>query len=185
MKNIAITGSFASGKSFVINQLKQMNYQTFSCDDFVKTLYLDIEVQNQIIQEINGLEVFDKSKLAQIVYSDDQSRKNLEKIIHPMVRLGIKNFELKHMQEKLIFTEVPLLYESGFDKYFSDVICIYCSEKNRYERAISRGLKNIEIFEKIKLIQMAQNEKIKLTKYVINSDKDTKNQIEEILRKLL
>lgn len=185
MKNIAVTGSFASGKSFVINQIKKMGYKVFSCDDYVRTLYQDVQVQALAIKEINGLNIFEKSKLADIIFNNDLMRKKLENIIHPMVRAGIKKFEQDNIKENLIFTEVPLLYESGFDKYFAHVICVYCSEEMRLARALNRGVKNIEIFEKIKTIQLPQEAKIKLTPYIIDSEKEIEGQIEDIIRKII
>ena len=41
MKNIAITGSFASGKSFVLSCAKELGYKVFSCDDFIRDAYKD------------------------------------------------------------------------------------------------------------------------------------------------
>ncbi|RTK92333.1 MAG: dephospho-CoA kinase [Rickettsiales bacterium] len=184
MKNIAVTGSFASGKSYVIKQIEKMGYRVFSCDDYVRILYQNIDIQNMIVKEIDGLKVFEKSKLAEIIYNNDELRIKLEKIIHPMVKIGIKNFEQENIEEKLIFTEVPLLYESGFDKYFAHVICVYCSENLRLVRALNRGLKNIEIFEKIKSIQLPQDIKIKLTPHTINSEYEIEDQIKEIIKKI-
>ena len=68
MRNIAVTGSFASGKTYVINCIKNLGYKVFSCDDYVKLLYQDKRITAQIEQEIKGLKVFDKSKLAEIIY---------------------------------------------------------------------------------------------------------------------
>jgi dephospho-CoA kinase len=45
MKSVAMTGSFASGKSFVLKYLEKIGYKIFSCDDYVKQLYLDLNVQ--------------------------------------------------------------------------------------------------------------------------------------------
>ncbi len=36
MKSIAITGSFASGKSFVLKYLEKLGYKIFSCDVYIQ-----------------------------------------------------------------------------------------------------------------------------------------------------
>ena len=59
MKSIAITGSFASGKTFVLKYLEKAGYKTFSCDEYVKQLYLDPNIQQELLC------IFDK-KLFQI-----------------------------------------------------------------------------------------------------------------------
>ena len=158
MLNIAITGSFASGKSFVLNCAKELGYKFFSCDDFVKEIYEDVDLQNKVVSEISELKLFDKKELSRIIYDDVNARKKLESIIHPLVRKGIKKFEDLHKNQKLIFTEVPLLFESGLDANFSKIICVYCSEEIRLLRSKERGV-SADLFEKIKLVQMNPAEK--------------------------
>ena len=70
MKSIAITGSFASGKTFVLKYLEKVGYKTFSCDDYVRELYLEPNIRKDILCLFdkklfkNG---FDKKKLSQII----------------------------------------------------------------------------------------------------------------------
>ncbi|NDA91604.1 MAG: dephospho-CoA kinase, partial [Alphaproteobacteria bacterium] len=49
MKSIAITGSFASGKTFVLKYLEKVGYKTFSCDDYVRELYLEPNIRKDIL----------------------------------------------------------------------------------------------------------------------------------------
>ncbi len=185
MRNIAVTGSFASGKTHIINYIKSLGYKVFSCDDYVKLLYQDRKITDKIEQEIKGLDIFDKSKLAEIIYDDDRMRKKLENIVHPLVRNGIKGFEFDNQNENLIFTEVPLLFESGFDKYFSKVICVFCLEETRWERAKLRKIKDFDSFEKIKKIQLPQEVKMAKSDFVINSEVDVEEKIIEIINKII
>lgn len=188
MKNIAITGSFASGKSFVLNCAKNLGYKVFSCDDFIRNAYEDINLQNIVVNEIKGLEVFDKKKLSKIIYDNPESRKKLESIIHPIVRSGIKEFEKENNNQKFVFTEVPLLFESNFYKYFSYSICIYCSEKTRLKRAKERGMYSIDLYEKIKSVQLDQEEKKRRSDFVINSDnsqKEIEKSLDNIIKKIV
>jgi dephospho-CoA kinase len=84
----------------------------------------------------------------------------------------------------LIFSEVPLLFEAGFDKDFSKIICILCSETTRLKRAKERGIKNLTIFEKIKNIQLPQEYKKKKADYILDSEKEIKPQLLKIIKKL-
>ena len=184
MKNIAITGSFSSGKSFVLNSAKNLGYNIFSCDVFIRESYKNIRLQNLVVNEIEGLEVFDKKKLSQIIYDNPKSRKKLESLIHPVVRLGIKKFEEVNQKQKLIFTEVPLLFESNFDKEFAYSICVYCKEETRFQRAKDNRMYEVGLYEKIKLVQMSQEEKIRKSDFLINSEK-TQKEIEKSLEKII
>ncbi len=183
-KHIAITGSFASGKSFVLECLQSMGYSVFSCDEYIRELYKDENLQKLVVDSIDGLDVFDKQKLVNIIYDDTKSRRKLESIIHPMVRAGIKNFEAKNLDKKIIFSEVPLLFESGFNKYFDHNICVYCSEKTRIKRAKIRGVKDDELFKKITKTQLPQEEKKILADFTIDSEMNAA-EIKEILNGVL
>lgn len=188
MRNIAITGSFSSGKSFVLKCVKSMGYKVFSSDDYVRELYNDKHIQKNIEDKIEKLNQFDRTQLAEIVFSDDVARKKLEEYIHPMVRQGIKDFEEKNKGEKILFTEVPLLFESGFNRNFPYSICIFCSEETRLKRAKSRGIENLEIFKKIKKIQLSQEEKKKQANFTINSEKsleEIKISLNDIINKVI
>ena len=153
MKSVAITGSFASGKSFVLKYLEKIGYKIFSCDDYVKQLYLDSNVQEDILSIIDKIgKIFDKKRLIEIIYNDDNQRKKLENYIHPKVRKGIIDF-----------------------------ICVYCNEENREKRAKARGDFNLEIYNKIRNIQLSQEAKTNLADFQINTDTDIEVQISKII----
>ena len=184
MHNIAITGSFASGKSFILNCLSSMGYKIFSCDEYIKKLYENISIQELVENTIEGLGKFNKQNLAKIIYEKKESRQQLEKIIHPKVRFAIKEFEENNQEEDFIFTEVPLLFEFGFNEYFSYNICVFCSEKTRVSRANARGIVDPEIFEKIKQIQFSQDEKKNRADFIVDSEQE-KEKIEEVLTEII
>lgn len=187
MKSIAITGSFASGKTFVLKYLEKAGYKTFSCDEYVKQLYLDPNIQQELLcifdKKLFG-KIFDKKKLSEIIYNDDTQRKKLEQYIHPKVRKGINDFKNNNIKEPFIFIEVPLLFETGFYAYFDYSICVYCNEESRKTRAQKRGDFNLKIYNKIKNIQLPQEEKKNLANFQINTDLDVEFQIKEIIYKV-
>ncbi len=182
--NIAITGSFASGKSFLINCLKNKSYKVFSCDDYVKNLYQEDRIRVKIIEMLHIEGDFSTTKIANVIYSDKQKKKILENYIHPLVRKGIKDFEQENKSEKIIFTEVPLLYETNYQNHFYQVICVYCGDETRWKRAQGRGMKDRDLFEKLKNIQMTQEEKMKRADILINTDIDIESQLEHLINQI-
>src|SRR4051812_21059505 len=123
MKSVAITGSFASGKSFVLKYLEEMGYKVFSCDDYVRKLYLDSNIQADLLNILGESgKLFAKKLLIEVLY-DDVMRKKLESYIHLKVREGINDFKNKYTKERVVFVEVPLLFETGFNSYFDYSIC--------------------------------------------------------------
>jgi dephospho-CoA kinase len=112
--------------------LNNRNFFIIACLGFVAGLPLALILSTlKATLFENG---FDKKKLSQIIYSDDNQRRKLEQYIHTKVRKGINDFQNKHLNEPLIFVEVPLLFETGFNSYFDYSICVYCSEESRKER---------------------------------------------------
>lgn len=184
MLRIAITGSYASGKSFILNLIAQMGYPIFTCDDYVRGLYEDLNMQNQVIKAIPGLDKFDKKRLSEIIFSDEKARKTLEALIHPKVLEGINEFVGKNKTAKLIFFEVPLLFETDFDKYFDKTITVYCDEKLRLSRARTRHNFNEDLFNKIASIQYSQDKKKQLADCTINSEQP-ENKLKQEIREII
>lgn len=187
MKKVAITGSYAVGKSSIIQMLSDVGYMVFDADVYVSKLYEDVAFQNVLVNEIEGLEVFDKEKLAGILYSNKEIRKKLESIIHPMVIKEINRIVQENSHEKIIFCEIPLLFEAGLTNEFDVSISIFCDENKRQLRAKERQNYSQEKYEKLKEIQLSQESKKKYADYVINSGnerakikEDINNIIEQI-----
>ena len=184
MKNIAITGSFAVGKTFILSFLKSAGFKVFSCDEYLNNLYLDPVFQQKIVTIIPEMGVFNKKYIIKQIYTDNKIRNSLESFIHPIVKKAIKNFEQKYLEENLIFTEVPLLFESNFESNFFKIICVYCSEIIRLKRAQSKKYFNKDVFNKIKDIQLSQEVKKYKSDFLINSDQDL-NQIKVNINQII
>ena len=191
MKIIGLTGSIATGKSFVAEQFRKESIKIFSSDTEVSNLLLEREVIN-IIKETDDLNyvvqngVVDKNLLSNIVFKDIQNLKKLEDILHPLVNNRMTKFIEKFKNEKIIVLEIPLLFEKKYQILCNKVITTYCSDKTQKERALRR--KNIDIsrLSFIKKQQMHGNIKAKITDYLIYTDisyEYTLNQVEQIFLK--
>lgn len=143
-KRIAITGGIGSGKSTVALMMKEMGYPVFSCDE----IYREVQTSEAYKKEIsryfgetieNG--VLNREKLAEIVFSDDDKRKTLNSITHPMIMSRL--FE-KMSAFEISFAEVPLLFEGGFEQDFDDVIVVYRKLEARIAAVCARDKTNEE-----------------------------------------
>lgn len=126
MKKIAITGGIGSGKSTICALIKEQGYPVFSCDE----IYNDIITMPLYIEKIsctfpsavkNGQ--IDRQTLRNIIFHDDSMRERLNAIAHPLI--------MERLQEKmhsccspLIFAEVPLLFEGGYENLFDYIIIV-------------------------------------------------------------
>lgn len=172
MLAIGITGSYASGKTFMLDYLAEKGYKTFCADRCIKKLYQDVVLQTQILKLLPELESFNIGKISNLIYNNDLAREKLQNFIYPLLIDKLILFKKENANSKFGFAEIPLLYEAKFDKYFDFVVTIYCSEEIRMQRAITRSSFDIEIYNKIKEIQLSQESKIAKADFAINSGVD-------------
>lgn len=184
---VGITGSYASGKTFVLEYLASLGYKTFSADKCIKKLYQNPEIQNEILSILSELRNFDKNSIAELIYSSDEARKKLQNFIHPFVVDSLSNFKQQNSKSDITFAEIPLLFEAGFDKYFDFCVTTFCSEEIRLKRAEARSTFNLKTYNKIKEIQLSPEIKMEKADFVINTDADLadiSNQVTELIQKL-
>ncbi|NLB49386.1 MAG: bifunctional DNA-formamidopyrimidine glycosylase/DNA-(apurinic or apyrimidinic site) lyase [Erysipelotrichia bacterium] len=128
---IAITGPAGSGKSTILNNFKVRGFATLSSDDVVKELYKKENVV-RLINEKFGTDFkneVDKNALRQILIADSKKIKELEKIVHPLVKKEIITW-VKNSKPSLKVVEVPLLYEAKMSNMFDYVIGVISDKTN-------------------------------------------------------
>ena len=174
MIKIGITGSLASGKTTASKILKHKRGPLFSADMAVKELYENNNFKKLLSKKFNIKNNRSiKKNLKKIILKDKKNIKELEKIIHPLVRVKMKKFTKKHKNKKLLFYEIPLLIESKLMKYFNLIIFIKAKKSLRLKRFKSKkGDK--ELFDLLNRKQLNDNKKIKFSNYVVVNEKNLK-----------
>lgn len=183
---IGITGSLASGKSSVLKYLGDNGYKVFSSDEVVKNLYMDQAVVNKVMEIFPQLDIFDKKKIAKIICHNGKKRRELENLIHPMIRIEMNKFEESLQDGEIAFAEVPLLFEKNLEHLFSYTIYVSCRKELRLQRAMNRGMDK-EIFFLIDSIQLPEKEKRKRADFIVNTEVEKEvwqKELQDILRKL-
>lgn len=137
-KKIAVTGGIGSGKSSVIDFLREQGYPVFSCDQIYAELLGDSEFLNEIEKNFKGAiknGKLDRQKLSALVFSSARERERLDKLTHPK----IMDAAIKKMDGyKLSFLEVPLLFEGNFQDLFDGVIVILRDKEERINSIVAR-----------------------------------------------
>ncbi|KAG0441731.1 Dephospho-CoA kinase [Dictyocoela muelleri] len=181
MKIICITGGLGTGKTTVANIFRSLNYPVI---DFDKLTIIALErCKDKIIKEF-GNEVIIKGKvckdeLKKIVFKNKEKRKKLEKITHPCI-FYLAVLEILWLVIKghsIIFMEVPLFFEVGLEKYFSNILVI-CSDEKQKMRVINRDGETL-LLERINSQLPLSLKKLKST-YIIDNDgslEDTKAKV--------
>jgi len=135
-----------------------------------------------------------RSKLAEIVFSDALSRKALEGFTHPRIfekrDILLKDIKAKDSQA-IVIVDVPLLFELSLNKNFDTIILVYVSRDIQIERTIKRDDILKEEVEKRLKAQINIEKKKLLSDYIINNEgslKNTRDQVRKVnheLKKLI
>jgi dephospho-CoA kinase len=143
---VGLTGGIGAGKSTVADLFSQKGAVVIRSDELARQV---IEPQTPGFQQvvdrfgkdfINSDGYIDRAKLAQVVFQDDAALKDLENIIHPLVRNRTNQIIEQHTSETIIINEIPLLLEKKMESLFDFLVIVISSEKNRLERLSKRGL---------------------------------------------
>ncbi|MBS0652759.1 MAG: dephospho-CoA kinase [Verrucomicrobia bacterium] len=132
LKKVAVTGGLSSGKSTVCRLFEELGSYAVSADIIVHQLLSpDTAVGQQVINLLGSDIVrdrqFDRKKIADKVFSDPDSLRALEKILHPAVfdEIKAKYLQIQNEQKYSLFVaEIPLLYESESEDFYDAVIAV-------------------------------------------------------------
>ena len=159
MKNpikIAVTGKIGSGKSTVADILKDLGYYVFESDKEVDKLFNNNNTKKRIEKlfwQIKNLTNKDgsinKTLLGDYVFSKKDELKNLENLIYPLLNKERKKFINSKQMEKILFFDVPLLFEKKVFSDYNFIIYLHVKEKIQRERVLKRKKMNKDKFEKI------------------------------------
>lgn len=147
--HVALTGNIASGKSTVARMLQERGATIIDADELAREAIAPGTPGHAAVVEQFGPEVvtdtgeIDRAWLRHRVFNDANARQALNSIVHPIVGLLRKRAVHEAMSRgaRVIVSDIPLLYETGLDTAFRDIILVDASEATRLERLLHhRGL---------------------------------------------
>ena len=190
---IGVTGSIGMGKSTVAKMFTEYGYGLYNADDTVHYIYEnDEEVINKIEESFPGTKSEGKVNriaLRDILNNEPEKFRDLEKIVHPATR----RYQILYI-EKLIsegnpgcILDIPLLFETGGEKFIDVSVVVTASEDKQKERVVTERKVPLEIFNSIKNQQMPDREKLKKADYIISTDQtldETKLEVKDVVSKI-
>lgn len=187
-----ITGSIASGKSTVVNLLKERGFSVIDADVIA---HEQLEICKGEIVEAFGEQILDEAgkierkKLGNTVFNEPKKLKNLEQILHPKIKAEIlsKASQIERL-ERVYFIDIPLFFEKK-ERYaeFKNVAVIYAPKELLLSRLMSRNALNLEDAKARVELQMDIEQKRKMAKFVIDNSSDMENlklEIEKFLKQI-
>jgi dephospho-CoA kinase len=191
MLKVGITGGIGTGKSTVCMIFNALRVPTFNADIKAKELYntnaeLRSNIKNRFGESMYEAGLFQKNRLAEIVFNDAEALKDLNSIVHPLVLQQSENW-FSSQNTQYAIKEAALLIESGSYKKMDKIILVQASKEVRIERILRRDNTTHEEVEKRMQKQLPEKEKEKFADYLIqnNADDFLIEQVMDIHKKIL
>ncbi len=191
-KIIGLTGGIATGKSTVTQMFLDNKIPVIDSDKIAKNLLDKGQEAYQEILDAFGTEILatdqtiNRQKLAKIIFNNEEARNKLNSLVHPKVKKVIYSeiAKLKMFEPEFIVLDVPLLFESEFDKICDVTILVYARRKDQISRFTMRDhIDETYAVQKIKA-QMPLSKKKAMADYVIDNSKsilETRKSFDKVL----
>ena len=172
---VGLTGGIGAGKSTVADMFSKLGAVVIRSDELARQVIepntpgfqkVLSRFGNQILQENGSI---DRQKLAQIVFNDKNALKDLEDIIHPLVRSKTDELIDSQTQETIVVNEVPLLLEKNMNSLYDFLVIVVSNEKNRLNRLLKRGISEEEAKKRI-LLQVSDEQRKSAADFLISND---------------
>lgn len=192
MKKVGITGTIASGKTSVSILLKKHGFRVFNSDNYAKMATHAGNVCYEKLVDILGEEAvsedgdIDRSKMAEIIFHDEEKRKAVNAVVHPYVIEGMHKF-FSSSEGAFAFAEVPLLFEAGLENEFDEICVVTCRKQTAIKRMMEDRQYSEEQAENRYDCQINPEEQISKADTVIYNDDSLEalnTQVNTWLRKL-
>lgn len=169
---IALTGGIASGKSTALTIFRSFGMLGIEADAIS---HQQLNQQAHRVKALWGSDyviddgTVNRQKLGQLIFNDQQEKKRLEALLHPLIKDEIyrQAAELE-TQKKSYFIDIPLFFE--YSNYpIATSVLIYCPRQMQKERLLKRNhLSTEEAFLRIDS-QLDIEEKKKRATFIIDN----------------
>lgn len=193
MKIVGLTGGIGSGKTTVSSIIEAEGFPVYNSDIRAKEI---VNIDENLIGKIKNLlgnEAYDdngyynRKWVAQKVFEDEQLLLQLNKIIHPAVKLDFENW-VERQNTPYVFKETALLFELKLNEICFKSVLVTADENLRIKRVMDRDGRTYREVKEIIDKQMPESEKMQLADFVIfnNADFETlKTETLQFLEELL
>jgi len=181
---VGLTGGIGAGKSTVSELFARLGALVIDADQLARMAiergtdgFADVMLRfgDEVI--LNG--DIDRKKLAEIVFSNEQARKDLEAIIHPRVQGLFAEAVADLDHDDILIYEIPLLVETGAAEKFDYIITVESDIELRKARLLKKGL-YISQIEKRMASQATEEARSAVADSVIRNDGDEDSLLRQV-----
>ena len=189
MKRVALTGGIATGKSHVRAEFERLGVPTIDADKLARDAVADGSPGLEAVINRFGRGVLDatgaldRRKLGAIAFGDQAARHDLERIIHPLVRARTDEW-FAGLAPSVLFAiaDIPLLYETGRERDFDEVIVTVCEPETQLRRVMHRdSVTEAEARQRL-AAQLPTAEKARRADHVISTEGSVEETNQQVRR---
>ena len=188
---LGLTGSIGTGKSTTSAMFRDLGVPVHDADATVHDLYIKEAVEPVAARFPEALKdrAIDRKALSAVLAGSPERFRELEEIVHPLVRAREMAFleTARQAGAALVVLDVPLLFESGGEARVDKVVVVTCDPEIQRQRVLARPGMTEEKFALILSRQMPDAEKRRRADFLIDTGKGleaARKQVEEIIATL-
>lgn len=176
--SVGLTGNIAAGKSTVAQIWADAGAPVLCTDELAREVVMPDSAGLKAVVSAFGRDILnpdgslDREALSALVFSEDEIRHQLERILHPRIRVLRDRWMRKHLvsRSSLTVCEVPLLFEAELESEFDVTVFVDSSEEVRLARLIDeRGMAEDQA-RRIMAVQMEPSRKRVRASYVLKNE---------------
>jgi dephospho-CoA kinase len=185
---VGLTGSIGMGKSETAKLFARLGLPVFDADATVHALYGPGGAGTAAIAkrfpDAVTTDGVDRARLARIVAADASALRELEALVHPLVREAEDRFidAARARNEELVILDIPLLFETGRDATMDAIVVVSAPEAVQRERVLKRSGMTPEKLEAILARQVPDAKKRAQADFVIETDKGLDHALAQVKR---
>ncbi len=192
MIKIGLTGSIGMGKTETGKIFSELGFPIYNADDVVHKLYEPGQKGAEKIKEvfpdsINSDGSVNRESLSAEVLGNVEKIRVLESIIHPLAGEDREIFFEENVDSPAVVLDIPLLFETGGEKFVDIVVVVDAPADIQEERVLSRPNMTKDKLEKIIAEQIPNDIKKEKADFVVDTSvsiEDAKLQVIKILKKI-
>jgi dephospho-CoA kinase len=186
---VGLTGGIGSGKNVALAEFGALGAVVIDSDDLAREVVGPGTAGLGQVRAAFGLDVFDpdgaldRSRLAALVFADEDARARLEAIVHPLVRARVGQIVEASEQAAVVVNAVPLLAEAGLAGEYDVVVVIQAPVEIRLKRLQqSREMSRDDALARV-AAQASDDDRARVATWVVVND-GTIDQLRQRIRDL-
>ena len=193
MLKVGITGGIGSGKSTVSRFFSELGVPVYDSDQRAKSLMqhndsIIIKIKKEFGDDSYFNNVLNRSHIAEIVFKNELKLKQLNAIVHPVVRTDFNNWLSQNSNARFVIKEAAIMIESGAYKDLDKLIVVNANREQKIKWIKKRDHLLLEDIENRIQNQLSDKIRNQYADFIIennSSKKELKQQVLSIYNKLI